>query len=253
MTMTSYATGIVLAAAGSAQASFSVAADPSTWPNVQSIAQLDQGGPNNGFSYTAGAGFSSEFLGSEVDETGFESEVFRFTSADTITTSAGTFNVAAGDLVFTYRMDVVGAASDTVRAINQVQITGAPLFGFGQDPLSLPLVTGIGWVDPLAGVGIPTGTNTNDAGEFGASVDWEWDSEAAVLNDQSFTMLLFTRPALIGEGVANLFAPPGQPGGLTGNAQADEAPPVLIPLIPSPGAAALAAVGLMAATRRRRV
>jgi hypothetical protein len=118
------------------------------------------------------------------------------------------------------------------------------------------LINGQGFVSNAHGNN-PANGNLDDAAEFGSSVDFQWNLSSdldQLDNGEEIIMLMFTDPAGVGQGVLNLFSPPGQVGGVLGEAQAAEAPPVLIPVvIPTPGAAVLGAIGMgvVLASRRR--
>lgn len=253
---------VVSATAASVFAGFSgtmlnVPTDPSTWGFATSIATLD----SSGFDYADNSGFEAVIPGSPpfiLDRTDVRTDVYRVTAAQVIATSAGSITVNPNDLVFAYRLRLVNSFQPlTVGSVDEAQVVGAPDFGFGQDAMAGALINGQGFVVPGLHANVPTVGGLDDAAEFGASVDWEWpDNDAFQIdNGQFITMLMFTDPASLGVGVMNMNAPPGQPAGLVGQVQADGAPPVLIPIIPTPGAAVLGLLGtsgLLFGRRRSR-
>lgn len=228
------------------------ASDPSTWAYANLIQSLDAA--STGFNYNFGSGFAWEFFGVEQDRTDVISEVYQISQTHTFTTGASSITLNPGDLAFVYRVRLVESNGATVTSLTEAQVIGAPLFGFGQDVMDASLILGQGYIN--GAYNPPTTGNIDDAGTFGSSVDFQWPGNdvSNLDNNQTAVLIMFTSPALIGQGVLNLTAPAGQTGGLTGIAQAGEAPPILIPLIPAPGAASLGviALGFGAAGRRRR-
>lgn len=231
-----------------------VPTDPSGWGFASQIATLNA--QTAGFNYQINSGYVFQIGPTIFDRTDVQTDVYRVTAAMSITTPQGPLALGVGDLVFAYRMTLVQSVpANTVSSLGEAQVIGAPDFGFGVNALDFSLVNGQGYVSP-GPAHAPLSTNFDDAGPFGASIDFEWGgSDATNLdNNESVVMLMFTSPAGIGEGVLNLIAPPGQGGGLTGVAQANEAPPVLIPIVPGPGTAILGVfglVGVISAGRRR--
>ena len=222
------------------------ATDPSTWA-ADNIASLNI--DDTGYSFPDGAGFSWGFGGTEIDATDITSDVYRMNASMDL----GSLVLNPGDLVFAYRIRLVqGVAGSTVSSLDEIQILGAPAFGFGDDVMLRSVLNGQGFVSTSAGT--PDSGNFDGEDSFGASADWEWpgDDASNLDNDEFITLLMFTDPAQVGLGVANLFAPPGQTNGLTGVVQAGEAPPVLIPTIPAPGVGGLLALGSVGLLRRRR-
>ncbi|MDX2114962.1 MAG: hypothetical protein SFZ24_04975 [Planctomycetota bacterium] len=237
------------AQAGFSSTMFEVASNPSTWGDATEIASLD----SSSFDYADASGFEAVLANIVFDRTAVSTNVYRMNAARVVSTGNASLTLDPGDLVFAYSLRLVGNfAGLTINALNEAQVIGAPDFGFGQNPMAASLINGQGFVttghgrDPLNG-------NIDDAAELGSSVDFEWGGANAIylLNDQTITMLLFSDPAEIGRGVLNMSSPPGQAGGIEGVAQADGAPPVLIPIVPAPGAAALALVGGTLLLRRR--
>lgn len=225
--------------------------DPSTWAFADFVTSLDAA--STGFDYPVDSGFAlvDNVLG-ELDRTDVVSEVYRFNADNTFDDGTNSLDLFEGDLAFVYRVTLVQSSAQTVTSLTEAQVIGVPAFGFGQDVMAGNLLIGQAVVDN--GSNLPGSGNFDDAGVFGSSVDFEWPGADVDNLDNSTTavLILFSRPAAIGEGVLNLFAPPGQPNNLTGIAQADGAPPILIPIIPAPGGVALGAVGLLAVARRRR-
>lgn len=230
-----------------------ISSDPSGWGFATNIASLDA--QSTGFNYTGNSGFSWDFFGSEQDRTDVITDVYRITAPHTFNLGGGAqeITVSPGELVFAYRLTLVEANAATVTSLREAQVIGAPLFGFGQDVMDASLLRAQGFVTNAHGRN-PVAGNISDAAPFGSSLDFEWGGGLAqnLLNDQTIVMLMFTDPAAIGRGVLNLAAPSGQLGGLTGEADGPEAPPVLIPIIPSPGTLVLCALGIGAVASRRR-
>ena len=246
--------GCALAAnAGFTPNMFEIPNDPSTWGFATPIASLN--GTGGGFTYPVNSGFEASFAGFSLDKTLVSTDVYQLTANASFTTNNISINLNAGDLVFAYRLRLVGTFPGlTVTSLNEAQVIGAPDFGFGQDAMAASLINGQGFVVPVGHDNAPSAGNVDDAAEFGSSVDFEWPSVDTdhLDNAQSITMLLFTGPASIGRGVLNMSTPPGQPGGLVGFVQGADAPEVLIPIIPSPGAAVLGVLGLTTISLRSR-
>lgn len=245
--------------AGSASAQFdptmyNVGTDPSAWSGASLIASLDA--QVAGFNFNPTSGFVAEAAGFVFDRTDVRTDVYALSQSTVITQGSSSITLNAGDLVFAYRVRLVGDFPGlVVNTMNEAQVVGAPDFGFGQNIMALSLLNGQGFVSTSHGNNPATG-NADGDDEFGSSVDWEWpDLDTSHLDNNDFiTMLLFTDPASVGQGVLNMSAPPGQAGGLTGFVQGEEAPPVLIPIVPTPGAVLLGTIGLgFAVANRRRV
>lgn len=233
-----------------------ISSDPSGWGFATNIASLDSA--STGFNYAANSGFSWSFLGAEQDRTDVITDVYRITSAHTFNPGGGAqeITVSPGELVFAYRLTLVEANAATVTSLREAQVLGVPAFGFGVDVLDSTLLRAQGFVTNGHGRN-PTSGNISDAAPFGSSLDFEWGGGLAqnLLNDQTIVMLMFTDPATIGQGVMSLTAPAGQLGGLTGSTEAGGnvvAPPVLIPVVPSPGAIMLCGIGMGVFASRRR-
>ncbi|MEO1128644.1 MAG: hypothetical protein AAFX05_02930, partial [Planctomycetota bacterium] len=132
------------------------------------------------------------------------------------------------------------------------QVGGIPAFGTGPDQLFASVIQRVGYVD-LTSASAPDTTNVDEFPGFGAVVDWEWPAETGFLeNNDEITLIMITDPSQVGLGQANLIAPPGQPTGVDLVLQAPDAPPVLIPRVPSPGALALCGIAGLSLARRRR-
>lgn len=233
---------------------FEVMTDPSAWAGSTLIGSLDS--QTDGFVYNPTSGFAAMFGQFELDRTQVRTDVYRVGQMTTVINGGNSITLNPNDLVFAYRVRLVNNFPGlTVESLNEAQVIGAPDFGFGQDAMMASLINGQGFVTN-AHLNNPAGGNIDDADVFGSSVDFEWPvSDVDHLdNGDSITMLMFTDPAALGRGVLNMSSPPGQSGGISGVAQANEAPPVLIPIVPSPGAAVLGAIGLgFVATSRRRI
>jgi len=229
------------------------AADPSTWTFADLVSSFDAE-LDGGFNYNPVSGFSWEFLGAVQDRTDVRSQVYRFNQGHTFTTGAASQSVSAGDMAFVYRVRLVGVNTNSVTSLTQAQVVGFPAIGMGQDIMDSSLLLAQGFI--TGAYNPPVTGNLDAVPGFGSSVDFMWPgSDVTNLdNNQEAVLVMFTSPSLIGQGVLNLFAPPGQGNGVTGIAQSSEAPPILIPIIPGPGPVALGAMafGLLGMSRRRR-
>lgn len=232
-----------------------VATDPSTWGFATNIASLDSASTGFNFTETPPSGFSWSFLGTEQDRTQVVTDVYRVTSPHTFDPGGPLeFTLNTNDLVFAYRITMVEVNALTVTSLREAQVAGAPAFGFGQDVMLASMLNAQGYVSPAHGR-VPVSGNVSDAGGFGSTLDFEWGGGLAqnLLNDQSITLLMFTAPGTVGQGVLNLIAPPGQINGIIGQANGSEAPPILIPVVPAPGSIALLTLGVGVIAARRRV
>lgn len=240
------------ALAGFSGTMYNVLTDPASWATTTPIAS--QNAATDGFNYNPSSGFAASFGSVIVDRTDVATDVYRVNSTTFIGAGPNQIALLPGSLIFAYRLRLVDSFPGlTVGSLNEAQVIGAPDFGFGQNAMAASLINAQGFVTTSHGNN-PLNGNIDDAAEFGSSVDFEWGNVDTdhLDNLDTITMLLFTDPADIGRGVLNLSAPPGQTGGITGVAQAGEAPPVLIPIIPTPGAFILGAFGLSAVAVRRR-
>lgn len=224
--------------------------DPSGWSGVSQIASLD----SSSFDYADNSGFEAVFSSFVLDRTSVLTNVYRIDSARSVGSGSNTINLNVGDLVFAYTIRLVNNFPGlTVNTMMEAQVIGAPDFGFGADPMSAALINAQGIVVPSHSR-TPDNGNIDDADIFGSSLDWEWPSldTQQLDNGDTITLLMFTDPAAIGQGVVNLISPPGQSGGVTGTAEAGGAPPVLVPTIPGPGVVFLGGLGLGVAFSSRR-
>lgn len=214
------------------------------------IASLDVATTSYDFPFGAGfttSGYVDNFGSVELDRTQLVSTVYRVNAP----TNVGGVSLSTNDLVFAYTIRLVEASTNTVTTMKEFQV-GLLNFGVG-DRMDGSSVKGRGFV--ATGVPTPVGGNAGDLesiGSFGASHDWEWGvtGPEQLQNSQTITLLMFTEPRPIVQGLGNFAAPPGQQAGVDPLASGA---PVLIPAVPAPGAGALWAVsaGLLAARRRR--
>lgn len=250
------AAAVLVTVCGSASAYFSVGSDPATWGFVNLVASTNTGGPNAGYNYPANTGHTLFAGPVQVDETFVSSEVYSVTSAQVITTSAGNFALNQGDRVWAYRVRLVTESASTVSSLRQAQVAGSNLISGGiQDDLYVPGIISQAYVDPAHGR-FPNSANTDYFPGFGGTADFIWPGGDAqnLDNGLEIIMLLFTGNLPIGNGQLHMEAPPGQQGGIVSILQTPNAPPIYIPIIPSPGSVGLAgaALAVVFVPRRRR-
>ncbi|RMH27955.1 MAG: hypothetical protein D6693_04280 [Planctomycetota bacterium] len=222
-------------------------------PFTNLVATLDM----NATPFAAGAAFTqSGFVrsagGAILDATTLTTRVYRVTQATSV--GQGGPALAEGDLVFAYSLRLVSQSAATVQSLLTFEVGGLSFIP-GSDVMDASIVRGRGLLTPGPGVVAPGAGDPGDLedlGAFGASHDWRWSLDPAqqLDNGQAVTLLMFTGPAAIGAGYANLIAPPTQPGV---NPVLNGAP-VLIPtaVVPAPGAVGVLGLAGLAALRRRR-
>ncbi|TVQ32540.1 MAG: hypothetical protein EA376_05415 [Phycisphaeraceae bacterium] len=253
------ATAVCLAiGAGQAQSAFDPAIyttpDPAGFGTQ--IAELDLADTSYSFtpsgSFTS-SGYVNEFNGLIFDSTELVSRVYRVDTETTFSQGAESITLQPNQLVFSYTIRLVEESPNTVFSMREFQVG---LLNFvGGDIMDGSAILGRGVVTPDAGVAAPVGGNPlsfEDLGMFGSSLDFEWptgDLSAQLGNEQSITLLMFSRARPIGEGLGTFIAPAGQQTGvdpIAGNM------PTLIPLVPGPGAAALFGLAGLIGLRRTR-
>lgn len=195
------------------------------------------------------------------------SEVHEVTSA----TSYGSIGLLPGDLIFSYHLTMVGSNTNTVSALREFSVKGATgifdTVGGGDGFFTPDMILGRGYSTaglanpathfPMPGNSAGNGTDleVQDFGTFGgfSQLDFTWSSadDEQLGNTQQITLLLFARNAIVGDGFGKFFG--NSLGAVSStDALADNAP-ILIPIpAPTPGTLALAAVGGIAVSRRRR-
>lgn len=206
---------------------------------------------NNFFTHS---GYINENAGFEFDRTELISEVYRVNQAQSFTVGADTINLSPNDMVFSYRIRLVEASTNTINALREFQAQGLSAIP-GSDAMDANLLKGRGFYLSDGAVNTPT-PQANDllnAGPFGSKVDFNWAGADIdqLDNDQEITLLLFSNPSGWGNGTATFAAQPGQSAGTDPNANNA---PILIPVLPSPGSVmilSLAGFGLSSRRIRR--
>lgn len=278
--------GALLAMSSSATAfvdtMYAAPTDPSTYGSL--IASKDILSTSWFFPTGAGkldSGFVAETLDGAGNPTGIDfganpfmttivSDVYEVTTPTSIPDGSGNLNLQVGDLVFAYRIRLVGNNANTVETMYEFSVGGIEAGGFfdsngdGDGYFDENIVLGRGYT--LAGLTTPAGavpqTENGDfySGDLGIGLGsfsqldfgWEFGNQSNQLdNAEEITILMFTRNAVIGDGFGKLTGVAGQSGPTT-DQNANRAP-LLIPVIPGPASIGLAALaGGVAATRRRR-
>lgn len=230
--------------------------DPATYGTL--LAELDIADTSFDFPFSgsfSSSGYVNEFNGIEFDRTELVSRVFEITAPVNLSDGSNMLSLSPGDRVFSYSIRLVESSSNTVSSLAEFQVGGVDFSGamMGMDP---SVVLGRGFVSTT--VNTPVGGDSSDLSEigpgasFGASLDYQWPTDASeqLTNDEMITLLMFTSATQFTEGTANFSAPPGQQS--LGDPNVNGAP-ALVPVIPGPGAGAIAALAAgFVATRRRR-
>lgn len=279
------ATGATLALASSASAfvdtMYAAPTDPSTYGNL--VASKDILSTSWFFPVGAGkldSGYVAETVDGSGNPTGIDfgtnpfmttivSDVYEVTTPTSIPDGSGNLNLQVGDLVFAYRIQLVGNNTNTVESMYEFSVGGIEAGsmwdsnGDGDGYFDSNIVLGRGYtVDGLAipAVAAPA-TETGDffSGDLGIGLGsfsqldfgWEFGNQSNQLqNAEQITLLMFTRGAIIADGFGKLTGVSGQAAPTT-DQNANRAP-LLIPAIPAPGALALAGLVGLASARRRR-
>lgn len=278
-----------VATAGSASAAyqnnmFNTPLDPSSYgtllasmdandpASVTAAGHLTNGAPTGPWEWpfdannftTSGYRDSFDNNGTEVivDETQLISEVYQVNSPQSFSDGGDQIDLLPGDRVYAYRLRLVHDSANTLNSMFEFQAIGAALAGTNES-LATSLIIGRGvFLSDFYGGATPAAGNIPDAlagdfetfggGAFGGKMDFQWtgpDSDQ-LQNNEEITLLLFARgPQQVGYGNATFVGDPGQVTGVDPNANGA---PILIPVIPSPGALALAGVAMVAGIRRRR-
>ena len=226
---------------------FEFVGDPgATWGAP--IASLDVNGDT---AYAWSSGFEVEFPnGMGQDVTDVTSNVYRVTSPMVLTQGGDMLTLNPGDNVYAYTITLVEDTQTTVRTLEEFQVG---LLSFDGGPImDGSLIKGRGFV--ADGTNGPEGANPGDfedLGVFGSSLDWQWpELEAMQLqNEQTITLLMFTDSSLPIIGIGDLRAPSGQ---ITGGGNVANNVPVLVPAIPTPGAATIGLIAGALCVRRAR-
>lgn len=196
-------------------------------------------------------------------KTTLQTDVYTVTAATVLPDGGGNLTLLPGDLVFAYRLRLVGNNTNTVETLQEFGVNGfGDLLG-GYGAFDSSVVLGRGY--SVAGLAAPTaqvpGAVAGDFEEgdfFGpgseySSLEWNWtfgNQTQQMGNSKEITLMIFARGALVTEGFAKFSGVSGQAGSSTSTV-ANNAP-VLIPMVPTPGASALLGLAGVAVLRRRR-
>lgn len=193
----------------------------------------------------------------ELGRTQLISEVYRVNTATVFNDGGDSITLNPGDMVFSYRIKLVGNSTSTLNSLKETQISsiGAPGVGLATDRI---LGRGFYKSSSFSGSVLATDEPDPQAGDlfeiagFGGSLDFRWsgDDTQQLQNDEEITLLIFTEPSAITQGFMSFAGNPGQDSGVDPNANFA---PVLIPTFPTPGTAVLLlGAGSAVAVRRRR-
>jgi hypothetical protein len=253
--------------AGSALAAFDstiydTGADPASYGTVvaNAINPLDANATYNwphDSNFFDNSGYISSVGGTEFDRTQLVSTVYEVNNTTVFTSGSDTITLDPGDRVFAYTLRLVNASANTVTSIFEAQITGVNTNGqpgsvTNPDAMAASLLKGRG-VFASAGLNLPDAApgDFTDLGAFGSAVDFFWNGNDTeqLQAGQEITLLLFAEPSPIGYGAANFAGNPAQGSNSDPNANGA---PILIPVIPTPGAAMLIGAATLASLGRRR-
>ena len=193
----------------------------------------------------------------EFDRTQLISEVYRVNTQTTFNDGGDSITLNPGDMVFSYRIRLVGVSTSTLNSLKEVQLSQIGVPGVG---LATDRILGRGVYQGLTFSGSSAATDIPDPGAgdlfsipgFGGSLDFKWTGPDTdhLQNSEEITLLMFTEPSAITGGFMSFAGNPGQDSGVDPNANFA---PVLIPTFPTPGSAALLlGAGVFAGVRRRR-
>lgn len=213
------------------------------------IASLDV---NTETGYTWNSGFEVMFpngLGQDV--TSLTSNVYNVSSPLVLNQGLDSLTLNPGDKVYAYTLTLVESSATTVDTVAEFQVG---LLSFANGPImDGSLVKGRGFVS--TGVNGPAGADGSDfedLGVFGSSLDWKWPALEVnqLQNEQTITLLMFTSNSVPILGIGDLRAPTGQ---ISGPGNISNLIPVLVPTtVPTPGGAALGLIAGVLYTRRTR-
>lgn len=227
---------------------FQLLGDPmATWGAP--IASLDV---NSETGYTWASGYEVQFpngLGQDITE--LTTRVYNVSSGMVLNQGPDSLTLNPGDKVYAYTITLVEDSATTVDTIAEFQV--GLLSFIGGPIMDGALVKGRGFVN--TGVNGPAGgdgSDFEDLGGFGSSLDWKWPALEAnqVQNEQTITLLMFTSNSVPIEGIGDIRAPTGQ---ISGAGNISNLIPVLVPTtVPTPGAAAIGVIAGVLCTRRNR-
>ncbi|MCB9847578.1 MAG: hypothetical protein H6814_04110 [Phycisphaeraceae bacterium] len=213
------------------------------------IASLDV---NSETVYNWASGFEVPFpngLGQDITE--LTSRVYNVSSPMMLSQGGDDLMLNPGDKVYAYTLTLVESSATTVDTVEEFQV--GLLSFIGGPIMDASLIKGRGFYN--SGVNGPVGgdgTDLEDLGIFGSSLDWRWDSLEInqLQNEQTITLLMFTENSLPFEGIGDLRAPTGQ---ISGSGNISNLIPVLVPTtVPTPGASAIWILAGALCSRRKR-
>ncbi|GAB4548827.1 MAG: hypothetical protein Tsb0013_09640 [Phycisphaerales bacterium] len=219
-------------------------------------ANLDAGRLDSGFTADVLDGGGNPIF--ETDRTTLITNVYRVDTPTTLTDTDGNLNLEAGDLIFAYTIDLVGASANAVDTLSNFNIFASTISEpFNSDIFDGSIIKGRGFTT----AGLTNGTGAvpveqafdfGTVGTFLSTLDWAFPAAQAsqMQNSESITFLMFSRPASVEVGLSGFSGEPGQAPATTDSTA--NGVPILVPIVPAPGAFALAGVaGLTLITRRR--
>ncbi len=227
--------------------------------------ELDQGKTNSGFKAEMLIGGGPNYPVDPLvnpNRTSLQTDVYSVTAPTVIPNGAGNMNLLPGDLVFAYRIRLVGVSSNAIDTLQEFGIGGLGTEFGGYGAFDSSIVLGRGY--SVAGLSTPSTQfpveNIGDFEEENYGPGWEMSSlefnwpfgnqSAQMGNGKRITLLVFARGATFTDGWAKFAGVSGQASQSTSTV-ANNAP-VLIPVVPTPGASVLAIAAGVFASRRRR-